>query len=87
MTIYFKDIHISLFITKQAGADITGQLQVRPMLYTPCVCLCLVYLVHTLPVFVKYVWYIILLNVILYGTCIVCTVCLVCIGPGAWGGW
>ena len=57
------------------------------MLYTPCVCLCLVYLVHTLPVFVKYVWYIILLNVILYGTCIVCTVCLVCIGPGAWGGW
>ena len=56
-------------------------------IYSPCVCLCLVYLVHTLPVFVKYVWYIILLNVILYGTCIVCTVCLVCIGPGSWGGW
>ena len=62
-------------------------------------CVCWVWLVSTLPVYVEYIWYIfpvyveyvwyiilLLLDVILYETCIVCTVCLVCIGPGAWGG-
>ena len=46
-------------------------------------------MLSTLPVYVEYIWYIlslcmlsiILLDVILYGTCIVCTVCLVWMVP------